>query len=222
MKHICTVSISIFILCIQSLAAQMQVSKEPRHRLVIENEYIRLLDVRIEPGDTTEFHKHSTPSVFCYYSNTSLRTQLKGKKWESNRTEAGKAWYESYDPKPKVHRVTNIDTAALHVVVVEMLKAYDTDQAIPDVAMDLPILLENEKVFVYSVTSASQLSKTMRGRGPIIAELISGSSIEFLNELTGQRDEIQAGQFKYIEPNSFFKFTTKGKGQIQMVLVELK
>ena len=205
-----------------TLCAQVQVSKEPRHRLVIENEYIRLLDVWIEPGDTTVFHKHSTPSVFCYYSNTSIRTQIKGKKWESHQTEAGKAWYESYIPDAKIHRVTNIDTAALHVIDVEMLKAYDSDQSIPDVAMELPILFENDKVYAYSVTTASQLSKTIIGRGPIVAELISGSNLTFQNELTGERDEIQAGQFKYVEPNSFFNFTSRGKGQIQMVLFELK
>ena len=224
-SHKITISLICLIITIGfsiTLNAQVQVSKEPRHRLVIDNEYIRLLDVWIEPGDTTEFHKHSTPSVFCYYSNTSIRTQIKGQKWESHQTEAGLAWYESYIPDAKIHRVTNIDTAALHVIDVEMLKAYDADQSIPDVAMDLPLLFENEKVYAYSVTSASQLSKTMVGRGPIVAELISGSSLVFLNELTGATDEIQAGQFKYVEPNSFFKFTSKGKGQIQMVLFELK
>jgi len=205
-----------------SLSAQMQVSKEPRHRLVIENEYIRLLDVWIEPGDTTEYHKHSTPSVFCYYTNTLVRTQKKGEPWESNQNIAGKAWYESFTPDPKIHRVTNIDTAAMHVVDVEMLKAYDANQSIPDVAMDLPLLFENEKVYAYSVTSASQLSNTIVGRGPIIAELISGSSLVFQNEMTGETDEIKAGQFKYVDPNAFFKFTSKGKGQIQMVLFELK
>jgi hypothetical protein len=204
------------------LSAQVQVSKEPRHRLVIDNEYIRLLDVWIEPGDTTEFHKHSTPSIFCYYSNTSIRTQIKGKKWESHQTIAGKAWYESYIPDAKIHRVTNIDTAALHVIDVEMLKAYDADQSIPDLAMDLPILFENEKVYAYSVTSASQLSKTMVGRGPIVTAHISGSNLVFLNEMTGETDEIKPGQFKYVDPNAFFKFTSRGKGLIQMVLIELK
>ena len=219
---ITVICISVAIGVSNKLSAQMQVSKEPRHRLVIDNEYIRLLDVWIEPGDTTEFHKHSTPSVFCYFTNTSVRTQKKGEQWESNQNIAGKAWYESFTPEARVHRVTNIDTAAMHVIDVELLKAYDADQAIPDVPMDLPILFENEKVYAYSVTSASQLSKTMVGRGPIIAELISGSNLVFLNEMTGETAEIQPGQFKYVDPNAFFKFTSKGKGQIQMVLIELK
>lgn len=205
-----------------SLTAQVQVSEEPRHRLVIDNEYIRLLDVWIEPGDTTEFHVHSTPSVFCYYTNTNVSTQKKGEPWQNTKTTAGKAWYESFSPEIKVHRVTNFDTEALHVVDVEILKAYDVDQSIPDYAMDLPLLFENEKVYAYSITNASQLSNTIVGRGPIIAELISGSSLTFLSEMTGETDEIFPGQFKYVEPNAFFKFTSKGEGEINMVLFELK
>ena len=222
MKHNFSLLIGLLIFGIHSLGAQVQVSKEPRHRLVIENEYIRLLDVWIEPGDTTQFHKHSTPSVFCYYTNTLVRTQKKGQQWESNQNVAGKAWYESFTPEAKIHRVTNIDTAAMHVVAVEMLKTYDADQSIPDLAMDLPLLFENEKVYAYSITSAAQLSKTMMGRGPMVAELISGSPLTFQSELTGETDEIMAGQFKYIEPGAFFRFTTKGKGVINMVMFELK
>ena len=40
------------------------VSKEPLHKNVFENEYLRVLDVHIAPGDTTQFHKHEIPSVF--------------------------------------------------------------------------------------------------------------------------------------------------------------
>ena len=38
--------------------AQIPVSIEPRHHKVFENEYVRVLDVHIVPGDTTLFHKH--------------------------------------------------------------------------------------------------------------------------------------------------------------------
>lgn len=40
------------------------VRDEPMHHNVFQNEYIRVLDVRIRPGDTSQFHKHETPSVF--------------------------------------------------------------------------------------------------------------------------------------------------------------
>jgi quercetin dioxygenase-like cupin family protein len=51
-----------------AIKAQVQVREEPRHRPVLENKYIRLLDVWLPPGDTTLFHIHSTPSVFVILS----------------------------------------------------------------------------------------------------------------------------------------------------------
>src|SRR5215218_10131754 len=39
------------------------VSKEPLHKMVFENEYVRVLDLHIAPGDTTMLHKHETPCV---------------------------------------------------------------------------------------------------------------------------------------------------------------
>ena len=52
------------------LSAQVQVSKEPLHKKVLENKYIRLLDVWMQPGDTSLFHIHSTPSVFVHFTTT--------------------------------------------------------------------------------------------------------------------------------------------------------
>src|ERR1700761_3462140 len=47
-----------------STTAQIQVSQEPRHHKVLDNEWVRVLDVHVPPHDTTMMHKHSTPSVF--------------------------------------------------------------------------------------------------------------------------------------------------------------
>jgi hypothetical protein len=48
--------------------SQIQVSQEPRHHKVLENEWVRVLDVHVPPHDTTLMHKHSTPSVFVLLS----------------------------------------------------------------------------------------------------------------------------------------------------------
>ncbi len=57
---------TLFTFFLQALlcSAQVAVSKEPRHRNVFENNVVRVLDVRVPPKDTSQFHKHETPSVF--------------------------------------------------------------------------------------------------------------------------------------------------------------
>lgn len=42
------------------------VYQEPRHRLVLEDEELKLLDVQILPGDTTLNHTHDSPILYTY------------------------------------------------------------------------------------------------------------------------------------------------------------
>lgn len=107
-----------------TLAAQVQVSKEPRHKNALENKYLRLLDVEIPPGDTTLFHTHSTASVFLHFTNTTVGTQIKGKEWKKARNIAGTASYSSFLNDTLVHRVSNLDTVPFHVTDVELLSPY--------------------------------------------------------------------------------------------------
>ena len=44
-------------------AAQVPVTKEPRHRVAFENAELRILDVNVPPGDTTLDHLHDRDIV---------------------------------------------------------------------------------------------------------------------------------------------------------------
>ena len=58
-----------FILFGNICTAQLPVRMEPRHHKVFENDYVRVLDVNIVPGDTSLFHIHEIPSVFIIIAN---------------------------------------------------------------------------------------------------------------------------------------------------------
>src|SRR5215218_212725 len=100
--------------CITAFS-QVPVREEPRHKPVLQNKYIRLLDVWLPPGDTTMYHIHSTPSLFVVLTSTLTTSQTRGGPWVSDRSNAGKTWYRSFINDTLVHRVSNIDTAAFHV-----------------------------------------------------------------------------------------------------------
>src|SRR5215831_20496360 len=85
-----------FVCFIMSSLAQVPVREEPRHHIVLQNEYVRLLDVRIPPGDTTLFHIHEIPSVFVMLSATKTATQVKGENWTEGTSVPGTAWYNGF------------------------------------------------------------------------------------------------------------------------------
>src|SRR5215208_248029 len=107
-----------------SLSAQVPVREEPRHKPVLQNKYIRLLDVWMKPGDTSLYHIHSIPSLFLQLSNTIIGSQIMGQEWVKEKFETGKSWFRSFYQDTLIHRVANLSTTPLHVTDIEILSSY--------------------------------------------------------------------------------------------------
>ncbi len=105
-----------------SATAPVAVRNEPRHHKVFENEWLRVLDVHIAPGDTSLYHIHETPSVFIVLTNVRTGSDLIR---EGSITQApvtyGNLWFDGFYRGPRIHRVWNSDTAEFHVMDVELL-----------------------------------------------------------------------------------------------------
>src|SRR6478735_8908555 len=72
-KHF--IHLLILLLAFNKIQAQVPVIKEPRHKTVLLNNYIRLIDVHLDPHDTTLYHIHATPSVIVFISRSLIGTQ---------------------------------------------------------------------------------------------------------------------------------------------------
>lgn len=209
-----------FLLHTLTSTAQVPVRDEPRHHNVLENKYIRLLDVWLKAGDTTMYHIHATPSLFVILSNTYTTSQTKGESWIASQNTAGTTWYRSFEPDSMIHRVANIDTVPFHVNDIEIRSAFGNKNK---TALSFPIEFENEKAYAYHITDPVVLSKqSINNRGPMIAELVSGSGVYLYDDSKKQLQEILAGKYIYIPPGTSFHFITKTKASINMVLFEIK
>ena len=201
------------------VTAQVQVSKEPRHKKVLENKYIRLLDVWMQPGDTTLFHIHSTPSLFLHFTNTVVCSQEKGQTWEKSKNKEGEADYVSFKNETWVHRVSNCDTIPFHVSVIEILFPYKTTTHLKP--LPFTVLFENEKAVAYRFSSSSFYKQLISGRGPMVAELVAGDEVIYHDSMKKKSIKIKTGKFLYIKPGSSFYFSAKGDEEINMVLFEI-
>lgn len=212
---------SIMLLFCSTLRAQVPVSQEPLHRPVLVNKYIRLLDVIVPPGDTTQFHIHQIPSLFVILSNNKTSSQIAGKNWIEDQSVAGTTWYRSFSPDILIHRVANTDRSPFHANDIEILSSYDTTnkQKRP---LEFPVLFENERSFAYQLKNQDLTKKEIKARGPLIAELVTGNGVFFYNMKTNQQEEITTGKFFYIEPLTTFHFSIKGTSAINMIVFEIK
>ncbi|HRI23422.1 MAG TPA: hypothetical protein PLZ45_02045 [Ferruginibacter sp.] len=212
----------LIILHFSSLAvtAQVPVREEPRHKKVIENKYIRLLDVWIKPGDTSLFHVHATPSLFVYFTNTMACAQVQGGAWTKNKNIQGNASYRSFVNDTLIHRVSNCDTVPFHVTDIEILSSYK--QASELKPLPFTVLFDNEKAVAYRLDNTSFNGQLIDDRGPMVAELVAGDGVVCHDTKSKKAIKIETGKYLYIEPGSSFYFSTKENKEINLVLFEIK
>lgn len=90
------------------------------HRLLMENERVRVLETRIPPGDKTPIHTHRWPSVLYTASASDfLRYDEQGKIITDSRMGTRPASPAAWVPPMAPHAVENIGTAEIHLINVE-------------------------------------------------------------------------------------------------------
>jgi quercetin dioxygenase-like cupin family protein len=210
----------LFILLPFTLFAQVQVSKEPLHKKVMENQYFRLLDVKLKPGDTTQFHIHSLPSVFVRFTSNQISTQLEGQSWNAEQNKQGEVSFKQYGIDSIIHRVANVSDALFHVTDMELLIPYKSK--FPFHPLPFKELMDNERVAVYQLDAASFKDKVTSIHGPILAELVKGSEVVYADIVTKKSITMKEGKYLYIPAGNTFSFSTKAGEEINMILIEIK
>jgi hypothetical protein len=96
---------------------------EPLHRWVWENQYVRVYDVRIPPGEATTFHRHAYDQVSVYVSGGLVSVQPDGLPWgQPAKIEPRGVSFSADAAKPITHRVRNDGKTEYRVVLVQLLK----------------------------------------------------------------------------------------------------
>jgi hypothetical protein len=97
------------------------VEQEPHHRVIFENQYVRVLDVVLKPGETTLFHKHSLDNVAIQLNDATIKRQFPGEDWAASPAKAGSVSFIGGTKSPYIHRISNTGTTVFHVFDVEIL-----------------------------------------------------------------------------------------------------
>ena len=99
------------------------VEQEPHHRWIFENQYVRVLDVVLAPGEMTQFHTHSHDSIAVRLSDSKMQEQPADAEWKSaSRVLPGDSRYMEGTNKPYTHRVKNVGSTPFHVIDIELLQ----------------------------------------------------------------------------------------------------
>lgn len=112
----------IFWLCslFQIVFAQLPIEKEPHHKVVFENQLVRVIELAVPPRDTTLLHTHQAASVVIFLSACSFAIQNPKQAPVVTAVKLGDITYRDYDKKPVAHTVWSADTSVFRCLVVEV------------------------------------------------------------------------------------------------------
>jgi hypothetical protein len=203
--------------------AQVPVSKEPRHHNIFENDHVRVLDVHIPPGDTTQIHIHSTPSVFLILTNTvKVGSQVisEEKRAKLNTPDNDNIWFEGFYKQPRIHRVWNSDTTEYHVMDIELTgKKYKTIDS-PLHRQYFSFLFDEKPVRAYRVSMAGVVLFPLPARKAdiLLVRLTDSEYSVFVNE----KPLHKKGDFIYVPSGKQIEIRNGGDGRDQFAFFELK
>ena len=215
--------ITVLFLHLGAVQSQVLVHKEPRHRPVFQDAIIRILNVRLQPGDTTQYHIHHTPSLFLFFTSTTTGSQLQGAAPTSGRSVAGSLLFENLAaPHRRVHRVWNMDTGIFHVMDIELLSGDSGFTQKPLLLPHLQPVLDTPWARVYRISLKARqdftLKKTNRSMVLVSVDL---AAIKKQQGGKTQPQTIQSGSFFRISPFQTFALKNTGKNTARFVLLEL-
>lgn len=204
--------------------AQVPVSKEPRHHIVFENEKVRLLNVLLPPADTTQYHVHSTPSVFICFTKTNTASQLIHQQPVEGTSKAGSIWFEDMNPpRIKVHRVWNNDSDTFHVMDIEILSK-DTGFAMnPLVLPHIQDVVDTPWARTYKIELAkSEQVNIKEHASAFVLVAIDDGMITLRKKDAGQKLSLQQGTFFWMKPYEQFTLLNHSNTVMHFALIEIK
>ena len=96
------------------------VAAPKHHRLVFENDRVRVLDTVIPAGDTVPVHTHRWPAVYyTIQSGEFIRRDGEGSLLFDSRTATARASASFVDCLPP-HSVENVGPSEIHLISVEL------------------------------------------------------------------------------------------------------
>ena len=135
------------------------VAKEPRHHLKFENEYVRVFDVMVPPGDTTLFHVHANDYAFVSIGDANLKAEVMGSQPSDLILKDGET---RFTKGPITHRVRNVASTTFRNITIEILRSPGPSGASkPDTSPGLSTVLDNDRVHIERLILAPGQSTTM-------------------------------------------------------------
>jgi quercetin dioxygenase-like cupin family protein len=131
----------------------VEVRDEPRHRRRFENEFVRVYDVLIPPGDTTLYHRHTEDTLYVAVNEVTVRDRTWGAPDPRTGTSpAGSCLCRPHRSRPLIHQVHNLGPGEMRLIGAEIKATPPLTTAEPFSAPGFALTLERDRLRVYELS----------------------------------------------------------------------
>jgi hypothetical protein len=221
MRHLLLFVVLFFLL--GSTQAQVRVHEEPLHRPVYQNRLIRILNVQLPPGDTTQYHIHHTPSLFLFFTSTAISSQLLGATFTTSRSTASTILFENLmAPYERVHRVWNTDQDTFHVMDIELLSKKSGFIQKPLTLPHLQLMIDTPWARVYQLNLQGDSNFNFRNiKRPFVVVAMNTAIVQLRQGRKTAQHNLQPGSFFWIKPRQGFILKNKESAIARFALLEV-
>jgi len=201
--------------------------EEPSHQLIFENGPARVLDVRIVPEVTSDFHKHRFATLYVIIQDALVAQQYWEDEWSASRPrdyrEPGATVDNSgYVDKPYYHRVRNEDKRTFHVVAVINERAATelpaaTNGAGDDGAIDNAWFTEHRIRVAHGANS-----DTLKFANDVALIQPDAGSSHIIENNVAHSFKGSPAAFSWHQAGSEFKIANRGEDDLEFILIEVK
>ncbi|NIP38361.1 MAG: cupin domain-containing protein [Candidatus Dadabacteria bacterium] len=195
------------------------------YKIILDNDYIRMLEITAKPGERDEMHSHPQ-SAWYAVSSSKIRLHNTDGSTKDIEVQAGTA---NFQDAVAMHSMENIGETDAKIVMVELkdnqppvleTKGPDPLVVSPDVYR---LLSENETVRILELTTRPGQRDKMHGHPANVYYVLSGKSGKLYNE-HGEVKELSltAGMASYQDAAQNHQFENSGDLEIKVIMFELK
>jgi hypothetical protein len=206
---------------------RLEMWEEPSHQLVFVDGPARVLDVRIVPGVTSDFHKHRFATTYVVIQDALVANQYWEKEWSASRPrdyrKPGTTVDQSgYVANPYYHRVRNEDQRAFHVIAVinERSPVDESNvltRTVNDGAIDNGWFREHR----IELADGANSSALRYANDVVVVQPVAGSS-HIIEGGISHSFKGSPGAFSWHPAGSEFRIANRSGQRLEFVLIEVK
>ena len=209
-------------------APEVEITAEPHHHLIFQNDYVRVFDATVAPRDATLMHLHHHDYVYVSIGASTISNEVKGKAPVQVTLADGETRFADGGFS---HIARNVGTTTFHAIAVELLQdekmrsapsRWDSEPAIQAQGGAEEVLFVKDGVRVSRVElQTAGFEARHHHTGPHLAIAVTDLTLRSeAPDKTASNIDMKAGEVKWVGGNITHTVTNVGSQPVKLVSVE--